>query len=431
MKQIWPYSDTIVKTLHLTNAWHPASGGIATFYRALIAAANERQHLIRLVVPAEKTWIEEVGRFGRIYHLEAPRAPFNRNYRVLWFHRHLLPNTAIHKILASERPDLVEVCDKYSLNHLAGLIHGRWIPGLRIRPKLVALSCERMDDNVAAYVSRGQIGKWFSRKYMKYCYFRRFDHHITVSEYTAAELRLAAHGERLDRAISVRPMGVDLNRFSIAHRSPAARRELIKKVGGDDNTVLLLYAGRLVPEKNLELLVGTIAELAGDRQRDYRLLIAGDGNRAAWMRRRCEQYAPGHVAFHGHVASRQDLAALYANSDMFVHPNPREPFGIAPLEAMASRLPLVLPNVGGVTTYANSNNAWIADPTPSRFAAGVRAVVSDPVDREARVQAALSTVAALSWPSAASSFLELYERIHTLANGATVETISELRSQAT
>ena len=64
-----------VKTLHLTNAFNDQSGGIATFYRALMDAANRQGREIRLVVPAEADRVEPVGVFGKIYHVRAPRAP--------------------------------------------------------------------------------------------------------------------------------------------------------------------------------------------------------------------------------------------------------------------------------------------------------------------------------------------------------------------
>ena len=57
---------------------------------------------------------------------------------------------------------------------------------------------------------------------------------------------------------------------------------------------------------------------------------------------------------------RDALAGILANADAFIHPNPREPFGIAPLEAMASGLPLVATETGGVTTYASDETAWLA-----------------------------------------------------------------------
>ena len=47
-----------IKTLHLTNSWHETSGGIATFYRALIEAANKCGHSIRLILPGERDSME-------------------------------------------------------------------------------------------------------------------------------------------------------------------------------------------------------------------------------------------------------------------------------------------------------------------------------------------------------------------------------------
>ncbi|NDJ15273.1 MAG: hypothetical protein EBY17_29510, partial [Acidobacteriia bacterium] len=104
-----------MKTLHLTNSWHATSGGIATFYRAIMDEANRRGQQMRLVVPGDRTRTEEVGSFGRIYYIEAPRAPMNPSYRVIYPHRYLLPGTALQRILNEECPDLVEISEKYSM----------------------------------------------------------------------------------------------------------------------------------------------------------------------------------------------------------------------------------------------------------------------------------------------------------------------------
>ena len=72
-----------MKTLHLTNAWHGASGGIGTFYRALFEAANRLGHRMRLVVPGPETRTENVGEFGLIYQLQARLAPLDRRYRII------------------------------------------------------------------------------------------------------------------------------------------------------------------------------------------------------------------------------------------------------------------------------------------------------------------------------------------------------------
>ncbi|MCS6953450.1 MAG: glycosyltransferase [Bryobacterales bacterium] len=398
-----------MKTLHLTNAWHRCSGGVATFYRALLEAANARGHQLRLVVPASEDRIEAVGRFGRIYHVQAPPSPYDSDYRVLWPGTYLRRRGTVAEILRQERPDLVEVCDKYTLHYLGGLLRLGVIGGFR--PAVIGLSCERFDDTIRAYLrpAAHRLLRPLCRPYMKWLYFPLFDHHITVSEYTAEELRAAGRGHRILRGVWIRPMGVDLERFSPQRRTPERRRQLLDRLGCPEDATVVLYVGRLAPEKNLDLLAETMARLPGR----FHLALAGSGILADSLARNFR--ARGVAAsFLGHVADRDELADLYANADVFVHPNPREPFGIAPLEAMASGLPLVAPDRGGVRAYANPGNAWLVPPDPECFAAAVRAAADDAEVRAARVRAARATAERLPWPVVADDFLRLYEELYQL-----------------
>jgi len=183
-----------LRTLHLTNSWHEASGGIATFYRALMEAANRRGHVIRLVVPGESDRVEDVGKFGRIYHVKSPRARFNAQYRTMYPAQFLPPGSRLQRILATERPDLVEICDKYTLNYLGALLRRRLLSAIDFRPVVVGLSCERMDDNFHTYIGRVPLSQAFCAAYVKWVYFPFFDHHIANSSYTAEELRTASQG---------------------------------------------------------------------------------------------------------------------------------------------------------------------------------------------------------------------------------------------
>ena len=397
-----------LKTLHLTNSWHETSGGIATFYRALMAAANRRGHQIRLVVPGETDRVEDVGEFAKIYHVNSPRSRFNREYRTMYPSQYLSRGSRLHQILAAERPNLVEICDKYTLNYLGVLLRRNLLPALDFRPVVLGLSCERMDDNFRAYVGHLPFSREFCAVYMKWIYFPFFDHHIANSEYTAEELRAASHGQMVARNIWIEPMGVDFEHFSPQRRSRERREPLLQRAGGNDETVLLLYAGRLAPEKHLSTLFELIARLAASEMRDYRLLVAGDGIERARWEASCRQNAPGRVAFLGHIKNPDSLADLFANADIFVHPNPHEPFGIAPLEAMASGLPLVAPDRGGVTSYANAGNAWIAPANVGSFAAAIDELLANESERRRRSDAALETATRFRWDRVASSFLDRY-----------------------
>jgi alpha-1,6-mannosyltransferase len=404
-----------IKTLHLTNAYHPTSGGIRTFYRALLSRANNERRLMRLVVPGEKDDVEEVGEFGRIYFVAAPKAPaFDRRYRMLLPSHYLRASTRLQMILAREQADLIEVCDKYSLFYLAALLRKGLVAGVK-RPVLIGLSCERMDDNVAAYFGAGGAGRALSRCYIRHLYGPPFDAHIANSEYTAEELRHSLW-DRVPGFVRVCPMGVESSAFGPVHRDPALRRRLLEDAGGDRDSVLLLYAGRLSPEKNPGLLIDTLEILSRPRRpgrlgdRDYRLVLVGDGPSAQGLLDDARRRVGSRLNWIGAIRDRAELARLYASADLFVHPNPREPFGIGPLEAMASRVPVVAPSAGGVLSYATSHNAWLAAPDARSFAFAIRSAIAVP--DQGKLAAAFETARAFDWQSVAARYFRLYDELH-------------------
>ena len=146
-----------MKTLHFTNSWHATSGGIATFYRALMEAANLRGHAMVLVVPGVEDATEEVGAHGRIHYVAAPLAPMNSGYRMMFPGKYITRGSRLRQILSDESPDIMEVCDKYTLNYFAGMLRTGMLGDVSCRPLTVALTCERMDDNVRAYLGWSAI----------------------------------------------------------------------------------------------------------------------------------------------------------------------------------------------------------------------------------------------------------------------------------
>jgi len=389
-----------MKTLHFTNAYHATSGGIRTFYEALLRDAEPHGRHVRLVVPGPRDAVEDVSPYARVYTIAAPSSPFvDRRYRLVLPHRFLRPDHGpVWKILRDEQPDLIEICDKYALCYLAGVLRKR----KGRRPVLAGLTCERMDDGLRAFAGGGRAAERFARWYLKSVYVPQLDVHIANSHYTASELPF---NPRYPRPVYVRPMGVDTSVFTPARRSHYRRAARRARLGVPHGAPLLLYAGRLSSEKNVDLLPRLVERLA---PLDAHLVVAGDGPR----RRELERLANGSRArmhFEGHLADRGALADLMTDVDLFVHPNPREPFGIAPLEAMASGLPIVAPDRGGVTTYASSANAWIAPATVDGLADATLAAWRDPQERERRRRQALCTAAAYQWPLVTGAFFDLYD----------------------
>jgi alpha-1,6-mannosyltransferase len=395
-----------VTTVHITNAYHPTSGGIRTFYTALLEAANRHRRRVVLIVPGEREGREDIGRFGCIHVVAAPRAPaFDRRYRLLYPVTYLPGLCApVARILEQEQPALVEICDKYSLPYLAAILRKRWHRRVR-RPVLVGFSAERFDDNMAAYLARGRQAGRFTRWYLRHIYGPPFDVHLANSEYVAEELR-AALPDRWPGFIRVLPMGVDVAGFGPARRSPGTRAQLLEIAGGGPRTTLLLYAGRLSPEKNIGLLLEMLRRLTADPARDYRLVLAGDGPLAPALRGAAAGM-DGRLSLLGPL-DRDALARCCASCDVFVHPNPREPFGIGPLEAMASGIPVVLPRAGGVREYADEGNAWLAEPTAADFADAVRAAARGGAER---IAGARTTARGLAWSRVAARYFAFYDEL--------------------
>lgn len=417
-----------MKSVHITNYYHKNSGGISTSYNNLLAAAARHERPVRLIVPGEAEAVEEVNEFARIYYVPANYSPvFDKRYRIMMPWQYLAKDSIIRRILLEERPDLIEVTDKYTLSGLGMMIRSNGFKQLG-RPILVHFSCERMDDNVASFLSGGKLGKWFARRVMGNYNLPSFDYHIANSAYTAEEFYEAAKSARskrflnqtwrffkspttsIDERIFVCPRGVDSVLFTPDRVSDDVRREMMERAGIPEDAVILLYAGRISPEKNIGLLVDLMRRLAIDTTQDYRLLVAGAGPRADWLREQGDKFAPGKIVQLGHL-DKKTLAGYYANADIFVHPNPKEPFGIAPLEAMASGVPTVAPNAGGILSYATNENVWLVEPTGEAFADAVREIVENEGLRGRKVANALATARANTREASTDRLFATYDRV--------------------
>jgi glycosyltransferase involved in cell wall biosynthesis len=133
------------------------------------------------------------------------------------------------------------------------------------------------------------------------------------------------------------PRWVDTQRFSPEHADPGVVERMGAMAG-----VRLLYAGRVSKEKNLGLLADAFAELES-RGVPVTLIVAGDGPYRADMERRLA----GHSAIFTGFLPQDELARVYASTDLLVFPSTTDTFGNVVLEAQASGLPVIVSDQGG------------------------------------------------------------------------------------
>jgi glycosyltransferase involved in cell wall biosynthesis len=420
-----------MKSVHLTNYYHKNSGGISTSYNNLLDAAARHKRHIRLIVPGEAEAVEEVNDFAKIYYVPANYSPiFDKRYRLILPWQYMQNGSLIRKILLAEKPDLIEVTDKYTLSMIGAMVRLGKFRQLG-RPVLVHFSCERMDDNISSFMTKGKAGRWLAKSVIGKYTLPSFDFHIANSPYTAEEFFKSVESEKngsekflnwswrtfkaprvpLRERVFVCPRGVNSELFSPERKSGAVKREMRERAGIPQSATVLLYAGRISPEKNIGLLPDFMEILAKDEKNDYRLIVAGAGPQSDWLKEETDKRLAGRIIQLGHL-DKELLADYYANADVFVHPNPREPFGIAPLEAMASGVPVVAPNAGGILSYATDENIWLTEPTGENFAAAIREIVENPDRTEFKIENALQTARSNTWERSTDRLLATYDKMY-------------------
>lgn len=131
--------------------------------------------------------------------------------------------------------------------------------------------------------------------------------------------------------------GVDSLQFS-----PTRRSDSLRASWRAEDRFVFLYVGRLAGEKDLDILLEAYQRLSIVERAMCRLVLVGDGPE----RERLERSYPDAL-FLG-TLSGEALWTAYASADCFVFPSPSETLGNVVLEAMASGLPVLAVNEGGV-----------------------------------------------------------------------------------
>ena len=146
--------------------------------------------------------------------------------------------------------------------------------------------------------------------------------------------RLLQLGVSEDRIEHV-PVVIDPHEFSPCHAQEHSFREL--GIDGSNQRVVLTV-GRLSREKNLPMMIEAIERLQ-DSLRPV-LVIVGDGPERGALEGLCKNRP--YVVFAG-LRTGDDLKRLYATANAFAFASRVDTLGLAPLEAMSSGVPVVVP----------------------------------------------------------------------------------------
>jgi glycosyltransferase involved in cell wall biosynthesis len=250
----------------------------------------------------------------------------------------------ISRLLDRFSPDLIHITSPTPLG-----IYG--IQYAKKRKIKVVASYHTNFTDYFSYYGFGKVEKagW---EYLKW-FYNSCDRTFAVSPSSVTRLK-----ERGFKNVELWMHGVELAQFSPKYRM----NELRRKVAAE-NRPILLFVGRLVKEKGLDILIAADRILRGKRH-DFQLVFVGEGP----MRSELQEKLP-NACFTGTLHGVR-LSEWYASADLFVFPSKTETLGNVIIEAFASGVPAVCVGRGGALDIVDhGRNGFLAKPDdPADFA---------------------------------------------------------------
>jgi glycosyltransferase involved in cell wall biosynthesis len=319
--------------------------------------------------------------------IEGARVHYVGGAETLGKARYLVHARRVKRLVQSLQPDLVHSMHLTSYGFLAAMAG--------VHPLIVSV----WGTDVLEAPSLTPFHRWLTRYALE-----------RADVITATGLQLATattlHAPR-GRPVVVVPYGVDLERFK-----PAPREER--------DTVVIGAVSRLSPEKGLDYLLQSFAQLRQRLRQPLALRLAGDGPEEGKLRNLARRLGiESDVEFRGWVAHEQ-LPAFLQEIDVFALPSTWEGFGVAAVEASAMALPVVATNVYGIPDAVLDGRTGILVPPrdSDALAAALETLVADAAERRRLGESGREYVASqYDWRRNIAQMDRIYEDI--LSSGRT------------
>ena len=348
----------------------------------LVAFLLAQGHAVRIYSPTTATPAFEPA--GDLISLPACAIPRRPEYR---FPTHL--PASVKRDLAAFAPDIVHISSPDIAAHRA-------VSWARRRKIAVVASVHTRFETYLTYYHL-ELLEPALRAILRRLY-GKCDALLVPAESTAAVLR----AQRMNRTIFLWSRGVDRQQFNPERRDLAWRRGL----GISDDQVVIVFLGRLVLEKGLDVFSDAIDVLTA-RGVAHKVLVIGEGPARAWF----EERLPDAI-FTGQLVG-PDLARAFASADIFLNPSVTESFGNVTLEAMACALPVVAASATGATNIVrDGETGTLVEPGEvEQFADALERYATDPALRRDHAAHGLAWAETQDWDRINAAVERAYYRV--------------------
>ena len=213
----------------------------------------------------------------------------------------------------------------------------------------------------------------------------------------------------LTRKIIIEKYGVPADKVVTVHNAVrfAEKNDEAPERGVDDKIVTFL--GRITYQKGPDYFVEAAAKVL-KRVPNVRFVIAGSGDMMNHVIRRVARLGiADRFHFTGFLRG-DDVHRMFRLSDVYIMPSVSEPFGISPLEAMRSNVPVIISKQSGVAEvldYAVKVDYWDVD----AMADAIYGLITYPALSGMFAKKGLEEVTGLKWNNAAAKIKKIYQEV--------------------
>jgi len=279
-----------------------------------------------------------------------------------------------------------------------------WSPsntGPLLHPRQVVTLHDMVSLDHPEWLSR-QFAQWYRWLTPRLAQTAR--HIITVSEYSKS--RIVHHSGISPDKITVTLLAAD-RRFT--PRSGHETRPSLEPLNLPSSRYVLSI-GSIEPRKNTVRLLEAWRDIQAQLEPDLWLVVTGAKGRSQVFSEVGLSEIPPRVHFTDHVPD-EVLPYLYAGATAFVYPSLYEGFGLPPLEAMASGVPVITSNTTSLPEVVGDAAITVNPLSTDALAGAMLRLLEDPELRSRLTGAGLQRAQRFSWREAAGKTLDILERV--------------------
>ncbi|MCQ2571035.1 MAG: glycosyltransferase [Candidatus Saccharibacteria bacterium] len=387
-----------MKIVISTDIYYPMINGVAVFSRNLAAGLKKRGHKVMVLAPSidGEFKIEKDEEYGftvvrlksmkiHVYPDQINKVPEAKDFLGVKLPKIYYKNglnvslncySTIKKILDDFQPDIIH-------DQTPGPVALAVFRYAKKRDIPLVSTDHAYPDNLTQQLKLPHIAKKPINSMMnKYfvSFLKRSEYATMPTEQAVADL-IPQKRKPFKVPVEALSNGIDLSRFAKGR----ANKEIYEEYGIPKNKPIVLYVGRVDPEKSLDVLMDAYIK-AHEKVPDAHLVVVGDGTARPKLE---AQIAKAGLSDQAHFLGRvvgDNLPQLYRTGTVFAITSKTETQSIVLMEAMASGLPCVAVDAGAIHELVKTNkNGYLCQADDSDEVAKSLVKILSDKDRQAKM----------------------------------------------